>query len=338
MASSQAAALTDLEQRVALYLAHRMPGTSGMQVKNLRRIPGGNSKENLVFDASWLEGQQSRRRRHLIRRELPAGVLDTSVETEFRIMDALRGTRVPVPQMYWYEPESSWLDRPFIVTQFVRGESSPERFATDPQLKSSIADHFVEVLAAQHRVDWARKGLDFLGIPADALDCSQRLIDHWSSVLDRYRLEPQPMLVALLQWLEEKRPRKVRRIALCHGDPGPGNFLYRDGKIVAVVDWEMAHLGDPMDDVGWTCWRAVGPGSLFERDEFLDKYRQASGEPVDRESVLYYEVLSNVRAAIACVTGMHAFCTGGNYQPNMGLVGLGVYRRCLIDGARLAGF
>jgi aminoglycoside phosphotransferase (APT) family kinase protein len=331
--------LAALAGRIEEYFSHKMPQAGEVAVRDLQRIPGGNSKENLSFVAGWVENGEEVQRQLLVRRELPAGVLETKAETEYLLMKALWDTDIPVPRMYWSEKDPRWLDQPFFVEEFVGGESSLESLAKlDPRVRDEIVRDFVETLARQHRLDWRKLGLEFLGVPADADDCAQRQIDHWMQVLERHRLDPQPLLTALFRWLRQHKPHEVSRIALVHGDPGPGNFLVRDGRITAVVDWELAHLGDPMDDLGWLCWRAGSTGSLFDREKLVELYAKTSSIPLNLESLRYYEVFSNVRAAVACVSGLRSFCEGTNMQLNMAVVGLGIYRASLLEGARLAGF
>jgi aminoglycoside phosphotransferase (APT) family kinase protein len=117
-------------------------------------------------------------------------------------------------------------------------------------------------------------------------------------------------------------------VTLVHADYRTGNFLCTpEGSIVGVLDWEMAHLGDPVEDVAWACirpWRWLGNelmGGLMERDEFIQRYEQATGIPVTEEGVRFWEVLGNVKLAAIFVTGGRSFCDGRTRAAMMAFLG-----------------
>jgi aminoglycoside phosphotransferase (APT) family kinase protein len=117
-----------------------------------------------------------------------------------------------------------------------------------------------------------------------------------------------------LRWLKRNKPA-APAISVVHGDYRTGNFLFDDERITAVLDWEMVHLGDPMEDVGWLCgrsWRQGTPlaGGLVERERFYEMYQAAGGFPVDRSSVLFWEVLGNLKLAVIFLTGGRALVEG----------------------------
>lgn len=322
-------------KQVEAFLQEKVREAKELHITNFHRIPGGSSKEMLAFDVSWMEGNRPVAHSWLVRRELPAGVLETKCEDEFRVMDALWETGVPVPKMLWLETDPKWLDTPFFIEEKVDGDSSRDAYFSDPQRKRAIGRHFVECLAKQHLLDWHALGLAFLGVPKDAADCAERLIDHWEETLERHKVEPTPLLAEGLKWLRRNKPPEVQCVSLIHGDPGPGNFIVRGDRVVAIHDWEMAHLGDPMDDVGWCSWRAR---DLLLWEEFVEVYEAHSGLKVIPESVRYYEIFTYARCAIATTSGLRSFCLGINQQMNMASVGTGLHRQLLDGMARLIGF
>jgi aminoglycoside phosphotransferase (APT) family kinase protein len=106
------------------------------------------------------------------------------------------------------------------------------------------------------------------------------------------------------------------RVAIVHADYRTGNFLVEDDRITGVLDWEMVHLGDPMEDVAWVClrsWRWAGDarvGGLLPREDFYRRYEAAGGPSVDREAVRFWEVLGNLKLATIFLTGARSFCEG----------------------------
>jgi len=120
---------------------------------------------------------------------------------------------------------------------------------------------------------------------------------------------------------------------LVHADYRTGNFLAAPtGEIVGILDWEMTHLGDPLEDVGWACirpWRWIGTehiGGLMERADFYRMYEAASGITIDDESVRFWEVLGNVKLAAIFLTGGRSYCEGRTRSAMMAFLGRNVGR------------
>ena len=326
-----------LEKQIQAYLATKMAADGDLRVSGLRRIPGGASRETWSFDAEWTEQGEGRRGSFVIRRDPDASLLVTERDVEFRVMEAVAAHGVPVPKMFWLETESHWLERPFFVMERIDGcETNPQTVLLDPrffQSRAALADNFVQILARIHAVDWAKLGLDFLGVPADTGACGAMEIESWEAVVDRDALEPQPVLRAAFAWLRHHLPPPAQRIVLVHADYRTGNFLCdSDGQIKGVLDWEMTHLGDPMEDIAWACirpWRWLGNeliGGLMEREDFYRQYSDASGLRIDEEAVLFWEVLGNVKLAAIFLTGARSFCDGRTRSAMMAFLGRNIGR------------
>ncbi len=319
------------------YLKSRLPQATELEVQNLFRIPGGASRETWSFDARWHEGDSEVSRGFVLRRDPDASLLESDRDAEFRVMDAVFSRGVPVPRMYWLEPDSSWLERPFFVMERVDGcEVSAQKLLFEPRFIAAqprIAAHFVDILARIHALDWRGLGLDFLAVPEDARACAMMEIEKWEAVVDRDSLGPQPVLRAAFRWLRKNLPPPAQRIVLVHADYRTGNFLFDEsGEIKAFLDWELAHLGDPLEDVAWACirpWRWAGDeriGGLMARDQFYQAYEQATGLKIDAEAVRSWELLGNVKLAAIFITGARSFCDGRTRSIMMALVGRNMNR------------
>jgi len=170
-------------------------------------------------------------------------------------------------------------------------------------------------MAGIHELDWRSLGLDFLGVPPSPAHCADLEIDKWEAILEKDRLEPHPILSMGLRWLRHHKPVSPK-VTLVHADYRTGNFLYDQHSILGILDWEMVHLGDPMEDVGWFCirmWRWAGDekvGGLLDREEYYRLYEKYSGTPVDRDAVRFWEVLGNIKLAVIFVTGVKSYCEG----------------------------
>jgi aminoglycoside phosphotransferase (APT) family kinase protein len=308
-------------EQVAAYLQYKMPAARDIAVEKLARIPGGASRETWSFDATWREGEPAHalpgKGGFILRRDPEAGLLDTERNVEFRVYQALQGTGVPVPEVYWLETDPAWLERPFFVMRRLAGETSPQRLVASAfgGHADAIARQKIEILARIHGLDWRALGLDFLRVPDGPEGCAKREIAGWETIMRAQELEPQPVLDLAIDWLRAHRP-SAQTIALVHADYRTGNFLVEGGKIVGVLDWEMVHLGDPLEDVAWVClrsWRWAGDarvGGLLPREEFYRRYEAAGGLRVDPEAVRFWEVLGNLKLAVIFLTGARSFAEG----------------------------
>ena len=326
-----------LADGLAAYLAHRKPGAGGIAVENVYRIPGGASRETWAFDARWTEGGKLSERAFILRRDPDASLLETDRDVEFRVMEAAHNAGVPVPRMFWLEQDASWLQRPFFVMERIDGcETSPTKVLMDPRffpVRAQVAQQFVDILAQIHALDWRAAGLDFLGVPQDEASCGLMEVERWEAIVDKDAMEPQPVLRAAFRWLRRHPPAPAQRITLVHADYRTGNFLcHPDGRILGILDWEMTHLGDPLEDLGWALirpWRWLGNewmGGLLERGDFYQRYEAASGLRVDEEAVRFWEVLGNVKLAAIFLTGARSFCEGRTRSPMMALLGRNLRR------------
>ncbi len=312
------------------FLRARLPERSGLKVTGLKKHTEGFSLETYSFDVEWHENGGRRTERLVVRKEPPAGLLEPyDLEPQYRVLAALADTPVVAPRVLWFESDPSFLGAPFYVMEWVEGEvplpildedgGLPIR---DDAVRESVGRDFARILAAIHTVDWRAKELDFLGAPRDGRDAAERAVDTWAGYIERARLGPLPMLTYALGWLRRHLPREAP-ITLVHGDYRTGNFIMRAGRIVAFLDWEMVHLGDPMEDVAWSVsriWRGESglAGHLIERERLFEWYREAGGHEVDEERVRFYEVLSGVKMAAIMLTGIKAWHDGRTRDMRMG--------------------
>jgi len=308
--------------RLKAFLAGKLERVEDITVTNLRRHTEGFSLETFSFDASWRSGGTSHSQRYVIRREPPAGLLEPyDLEPQFRVLEAIADTPVRFPRVFWYEPDPAVLGAPFYVMEWVDGDVPiPALDAdgnppfSDERERRSLGRDYATILAQIHRVDWRANGLDFLGVPRDGRDAAERAVDFWHGYAERSRLAPMPMMTEAFCWLRRNLPHDAP-IALLHGDYRTGNFLAREGRITAFLDWELVHLGDPMEDIGWSScrlWRGDSPyvGYLLTREEFAQWYQEAGGFDVDPTRVHFYEVLACVKMAAIMLTGVKAWNDG----------------------------
>jgi aminoglycoside phosphotransferase (APT) family kinase protein len=167
-------------------------------------------------------------------------------------------------------------------------------------------------MADIHRLDWRALGLDrVLENPGNK--AALAALDHWESELRRIQLEPEPELELAIAWLRERAPENDA-VTLVHGDFKPGNVLMQGDEVTLVLDWETAHLGDPLEDIGWVTnpLRAGEhriPGA-WEPTDLIARWCERTGFNADPAAVRWWNVLANVKQAMTVLTGKHAFADG----------------------------
>jgi aminoglycoside phosphotransferase (APT) family kinase protein len=312
-----------IRERLTGWLAARRPGAAGLRLSLPVTPKVGFSNETFLCDAEWTEGRVARRESLVVRlapqdfHVFPA----YDLERQFRIMQRLAESDVPVPRVLAWEPDPGVLGSPFYVMERIAGEVPSEVpcyhaagfcLEATPERRARVWWSGVDALARVHRADWRALGLDFLGVPGEGTDPLDRQLAHYADYLEWVRQgSPQPVLEAALAWLRAHRyvPRRVR---LCWGDSRLPNLIFRDDAVAGVLDWEMAFLGDPEADLGWWLFLdwAQSEGYGIPRlpgfpgaEETVRRWEALTGWPA--EHLLWQEVFAAFRfgAIMARIAG-----------------------------------
>src|SRR6185436_16866943 len=192
----------------------------------------------------------------------------------------------------------------------VDGETIPRRILRDADelARGHLTEQAGSIAARIHAVDPGR-------LPALPVMGARAQIEQQHALLDAFD-EPHPALELGLRWLQRHVPAD-RPPALVHGDYRNGNFIVGPDGILAVLDWELAHLGDPSEDLGWLCvksWRFGNAdqivGGFGALDNLLSAYARAGGAPVDEDTVRFWVVLGTVKWGVICAGQALAFVNG----------------------------
>lgn len=280
--------------RLAAYLAAQLPAAEAVEVANPRAMPAGASNETVAFDLRVRADGLTWTLPLVLRPQREDGILAPyDVGRQFRVLRALGATAVPVPAAAWFEPTGEVLGTPFYVMARVRGETLPLFwYGRSPRLAAAA-----EALAGIHAVDWRAAGLAFLA-EGSADDPLEAELGPWRMRAERLRIGRAPLLIALGEWLRANQPADART-ALLHGDPNPGNYLFEGDRVAAVVDWELAGLGDPRSDLGfYAALQTVFGGMGGPRGETLlsEAYAGVTGRQLT--ALEYYEALGLYRMAV----------------------------------------
>jgi aminoglycoside phosphotransferase (APT) family kinase protein len=263
----------------------------GGQVVAVDRKPGGARKEAWFIDLERADGTVARCFLRFDRSD-PARTKDPwTLHREAGVYLALQDTDVPIPRVLGVHPVQQAM-----LSERAEGENWFSRI-TDPREREATAHDFMTELAALHRLDAA--SLELPGFPpiTSVVDAVHAELDEWDRVLSGRGGTPDPALSFSLWWLRRNVPNYDGPVVLVQGDTGPGNFMYAGGRVTAVVDWELAHRGDPMDDIAWLSLRATQePFTDFPTR--LREYESLSGNAIDEGRVRYYQVMAETKLQV----------------------------------------
>jgi aminoglycoside phosphotransferase (APT) family kinase protein len=309
--------------RLRAWLSARL-GDPELSVHALRRHTEGFSWETYTLEAGWTDGRDGERRTRglAVRMEPRDGLLSPyDIEAQYRLHRVLREhSDVPVPAVLWLEPDPGPLGMPFYVMERVEGHvpvqwrpADPVTFPT-PQARIALGLDFVDVQARIHAIDWRAHGLDYLAADDDPDRSARAQLDRWVEYYEQSRLVELPVLREAIGWLRGNLGCS-ERLVLCHGDYRIGNVMVRDGAIVAVFDWELAHIGDPVEDIAYSglpLYRGRDPrlSHLLMPEEYFARYEERTGLAVDPGVFHAWTVLGLVKAAACHLRGARAFEDG----------------------------
>ena len=277
-------------------LASRLRALWGtdVEVVHARPLPGGASRDS--WDVRVRTAGDAEHRLVLLRNaDGQAQYPDKNVAVEAAAMTAARKTGVPVAEMYDYGDGA--LGQAYLLMEHLDGETIPRRLLRDEAyaaVRPGLARRLGEILARIHQVDPD----SIPGLPrVDALGQVTALYQAFA--------EPRPALEIGLRWLAEHRPAPAAE-TLVHGDFRTGNLMVGEDGLHGVLDWELAHRGDPGQDLGWLCtkaWRfgsASPVGGFGARADLMAGYASSGGTPPDAQTQRWWELYGTVRWALLC--------------------------------------
>ena len=283
----------ELAARLEAALKVRL-GDASAEVVDLTRMSGGASRETWAFDLRSDTGIRAL----ILQRERPGGIR-SGMATEARLLIAAADAGVAVPAVVVASGDTDEVGAAFIVAERIEGETIPRKLLRDDEFgdaRGLLARQAGEALARIHRID----AEPFRG---ELVDEDQ--IDQFRALLDAFD-EPHPAFELGFRWLERHRP-PAAPAGIVHGDFRTGNLVVGPDGLRAVLDWELAHLGDPVEDLGWFCvraWRFGAPhraGGFGSLDQLLEGYRSVSGIDVDPDAVRWWEALGTLKWGVMCM-------------------------------------
>jgi aminoglycoside phosphotransferase (APT) family kinase protein len=275
-------------------------------VQGLERVRSvGNAREPWAFTAVAPDGTPER---CVLLLQAAAGQLEADLGDEYRTLSALQGSGVPVPVARGADETGDVLGSPFFVTRWCAGTADTRalRREGDPEV-AAVARQLAAAAGRLHGLGTGPFGHLAATTPARAaLD----QLDRWEALFRRHRLEPHPELEHLVAWLR-RQPPVAARVALVHGDLRFGNLLRDGDRLTALLDWEMCHLGDPVEDLAWAYRALWSPERSLAFDGFLDAYVAAGGARPAPAHLRWYQVFGEVKHSVISLTAARSFADGG---------------------------
>ncbi len=286
----------------------------GGVVRQLRRLSGGASRVTSAFDLETAEGL----RPLILQQDRGDGVGQGGrVRVEHALLQSALAVGVPVPAVVAVG-EHDALGTGWLVVERVDGETIPRKLLRDPEwagARAALTGQCARALAAIHSIDLA--AIDGLA-PRDPLRNPLPFLDALG--------ETRPALELGVRWLQTQAAPSERRVTV-HGDFRMGNLLVGPDGLAAVLDWELAHGGDPAEDIGWLCapaWRFGGSGEVGgfgAIEELLSAYAEAGGEAMDPARVHWWQVYATVKWATICALQASAHLGGSTRSVELAAIG-----------------
>lgn len=321
------AALGRLGRFVETTLGAAPAGEPGVRIENLALLHGGASRDTYSFDAVRAGGERAG---FILRLEQHGGLMDAERALELAAYRAVEGRGVPAPMPLAMCNDARILGAPFILMQRVENAHAASQFASDPYgaHAEAIGRDLFAVLGRLAAIDPYDTGLPSVAMAPETDQCWRRELDYWESVLNMDALEPQPIAEAAIRRLRKNAPPPPPRLAIVHGDLRHGNFLHNGaGRVTAVLDWEMTHLGDPLEDLAWTLdplWSLGKPeraAGLLPQAEAVGIWERQSGLGFEPERFRWWSLLVQVKGLAIWAAAARSFIDGRTRNPMLAFSG-----------------
>ena len=303
-------------------LSTRLPDAHGIEVRDVARVFGGNARQAWSATATWQvpDGYRTESLILLVRRA--GSQVQTDPRCELAVLDGLAEKGVRAPRVWGHDLDGHLLGDPAVLLQRLPGSADAVAYLrADPHIGCARTLDLARAAAELHAVEPATNGLE----------PSEPQLAMWQRQFLAARLEPLPALGWVFDWLADHQVAPARPV-LVHGDFRPGNVLYSGDRITGVLDWEMAHVGHPAEDLAWAYRALWSPQRFVPLQEFVAAYTTAGGADIDADALRWHRVFSEVKFATISLLAARSVVDGSSH--NLRLIDrastvIPAVRRCL---------
>ena len=289
-----------------------------ISISSLERVFGGASRETYKILVSDASGNQEKL---VLRLSQDSSLIETEQKTEYLAYTAFQNSNVPVPELIDMNEGAEILGKPFMLMKELEGQAanpfSPNIYAP---YEKELGKQFWFILG-----QIASKKIDdkiFKKLSLDTQEPHWKIeLDKWVKVINEDSIGMEPVLEAGIRYLYENSPKLNYGTCLVHGDYRSGNFLYLKDKITGILDWEMAHIGDPLEDLAWALspiwsWQdKLKPAYLISREEAVKIWQDSSKISADQKYLDWWELFAAIKGMAIWTSAGHEFKTGTNIDP-----------------------
>lgn len=320
-----------LAREFARYAERHMLGVSNLSITAMHRIHGGASRETYSVDLAYEDAGGPKTKGVILRKDPPDSLIETERRVEFAAIRSAYGKGdIPAPEALFLETGNEALGSPFFVMGRIEGGEPLNPFSLDGlgENRAPLGRDFFRYLGEIAAIDIQDAPIkEEIDTPAPDT-CWKRELDHWAAEIRANAREPQPVAEAAIRYLAANPPPPAQRLSLVHGDYRTGNYLHDgQGGINAILDWEMAHIGDPYEDLGWATdplWGgnddALAAG-LLPWDEAIAIWQQNSGCKFDPEAFEWWSLFSHLKGLGIWISSARAYADGKNDDPILAFSG-----------------
>jgi len=325
--------MQEVKSNLLAWFQNKLPEAEDLVIIEFEKPGMGLSSETYLLTLGWKESGLQKSQGMVLRAAPQKYKIFPEYELshQFRTMQVLEKTNVPVAKMLWMENDASFIGSPFYLMERLLGEvpqdypsyhGSGMFFDATPEARAKMWWGTLEAMVEIHRLDWKKLGLSFLGAPTGGTDPVDRQLAYWQRYFEWVKSSPgesHPILEASMKWLQENRYAS-EHVALCWGDARMGNTLFSipERDVLAIMDWEMAFIGDPECDLAWSILldRQHSLGAGLPRcegtpgyEETVERYEALTGWKV--KHLFYNEVFCAVRYGMILVSAFRKFSQQG---------------------------
>ncbi len=315
----------EVGERLAAFLQRHHRARS-VHIDDLSLLTGGASRQTWSFDAVIQHADGKTETLPLVARADPRkGPNVMSREAEYRVLDAAVAAGVMAPRVHAMGDDS--LEVPFFLMERVEGETIARRILRDDDYAAArerMPAQLGTILAAIHAVPTDDLPLQR---PEQGLSPAETEVSRFEQTYRMITPDPHPAFELALRWLKRRLPPPAES-TLVHGDYRMGNFIVGPEGIRSVLDWELAHVGDPMEDLGWLCVRSWRFGNddlptagVGTREALFQAYESARGCAIDPEAVRWWEAFGNLRWGIITIMQARAYLDGMSRSVELATIG-----------------